>query len=314
MNILRLDDSPGPALSAALQSFEREFTYPLGNSRRFHVSHGDDYLRFFRAIGRARCFVAEDGGAVHGTIAVVRRRVGMPDGSEQEAAYLADLKVRPDACAGRVLLRLVRELQSLEEAPPRAAFGIVMDGTRAVPSSYTGRLGIPLFGVLAKLAVLQCTTLDSRAVGGVTASSASDGERLYRRLSHGRFSTPGGAPSERSQMVPEWLCDENGEACGCIEDTRSAKRLWTEEGEEMKSAHLSAFAYLSASAGARLLLEACLRAANQGFGKLFVSVAADDAPAFRRELGTNVIVEAPATIYGYGLAAGQSWNANTAEI
>lgn len=314
MNILRLDGPPTPALSAALQSFEREFTYPLGESRRFHISHGDDYLRFFRAIGRARCFVAEDGGVVVGTIAVVRRRVGMPDGSEQEAVYLADLKVRADACTGRVLLRLVRELQHSEEAPPRAAFGIVMDGTRAVPPSYTGRLGIPLFGELSKLVVIQCTTLDSMPARGVTASSASDAEGLYRRLSRGRLSTPGGSPSERSQMTPEWLCDENGEACGCIEDTRAAKRLWAEDGEELKSAHLSMFAYYSVPSGARMLQEACRRVANQGFGKIFVSVPSADASAFRRELGARIVVEAPATIYGYGLAAGQSWNANTAEI
>jgi hypothetical protein len=314
VNILRLTDSPAPALSAALQSFEREFTYPLGTSRRFHVSHGDDYLRFFRAIGRAHCFVAEDGGTVFGTIAVVLRKVGMPDGTEQEAAYLADLKIRPDACAGRVLLRLVRELQNSDEAKPRAAFGVVMDGTRAIPTTYTGRLGIPLFGALSKVVVLQCAALDGQPAPGIAASTAGDGEGLYRRLSRGRFFTPGGSPTERSVMAPEWLRDENGEACGCIEDTRTAKRLWTEEGEELKSAHLSAFAYFSVPAGARLLLEACRRAANQGFGKIFVAVATADASAFRHELGATVIVEAPATIYGYGFPAGQSWNANSAEI
>jgi hypothetical protein len=314
MNVLRLDDTPSPALAAALRSFEREFTYPLGSSNRFHISHGDDYLRFFRAIGRASCFIAEDAGVVLGTIAVVRRRVGMPDGTEKDAAYLADLKARPDALRGRVLLRLVRELQSMDEAPPQAAFGIVMDGTRAVPTQYTGRMGIPLFKELAKLVVLHCTTSSGQPVAGIAAVEATSGDRLYRKLSYGRLSTPGGSPFERSQMAPEWLSDENGEACGCIEDTRAAKRLWTQGGEELISAHLSAFAYQSVTAGVRLLLEACRRAADRGFGKVFVAVASADASAFRSELGRAGATEAPATVYGYGLADGLSWNANTAEI
>ena len=53
----RVDSGP------ALARFEEQFTYPLGPGRTLRISHGDDYPRFFRAIGDAACFVAERSGA-----------------------------------------------------------------------------------------------------------------------------------------------------------------------------------------------------------------------------------------------------------
>ena len=66
MNLHHLSGPPTPELARALATFEEQFTYPLGPDRWFRISHGDDYPRFFRAIGEAACFVAERDGRVVG--------------------------------------------------------------------------------------------------------------------------------------------------------------------------------------------------------------------------------------------------------
>ncbi len=70
-----VDRQPSATLAAQLASFEREFRYPLGSGRWFRISHGEDYTRFFRAIGEARCFVARRQQAIAGVVAVTRCHV-----------------------------------------------------------------------------------------------------------------------------------------------------------------------------------------------------------------------------------------------
>ena len=59
----------GPEVAA----FEREFTYPLGNSTRFRISHGEDYLPFFQAMGEAEVLLLEKAGLVQGVLSRVAR-------------------------------------------------------------------------------------------------------------------------------------------------------------------------------------------------------------------------------------------------
>src|SRR5262249_31385275 len=97
VNVHCLETVPSAALGRALSTFEGQFSYPLGPGATFRISHGEDYSRFFRAIGRATRFVAEEEGRVLGTLAVVIRRLARPDGGEEDTAYVADLKVAPEA-------------------------------------------------------------------------------------------------------------------------------------------------------------------------------------------------------------------------
>src|SRR5580658_9463514 len=106
MNIIVLTERPDDALAKALNRFERQFFYPLGEKQRFQVLHGEDYPRFFRAIGQARCLIAELDGDIVGSLAVVLRRIGLPDGRECDVGYLGDLKIAPRARSGTVLHRL----------------------------------------------------------------------------------------------------------------------------------------------------------------------------------------------------------------
>jgi hypothetical protein len=315
MNVHPLTASTPPELALALGRFEEQFRYPLGPGRSFRIEHGEDYPRFFRAMGEGACFVAEAGGSILGVIGAALRRLALPGGDERPVLYLGDLKIAPQARASRALLRLAGAVRQWVGTRAEAAFAVVMDGTAATPIRYTGRLGLPRFSELGKVVVLRLTTLG-------TAVDPSDdwvtgdeqGDACYRRLSAGRYACPGGDPAERSETEPFWLMEPTGRACGRLEDTRRAKRLIADDGREMRSAHLSCFAYQDPDAGINLLRVALGHAAHRRLPALFVAIATPDAEDFCRPLAGSSAVLAPATVYGTGLQAGPLWNINTAEI
>lgn len=313
--LVALDEAPPPALAAALGRFEERFRYPLGPGASFRIDHGTDYTRFFRAIGEAGCFAVAREGRVLGTIGAAARRVLLPDGRSVGALYVGDLKVGPSPARGRTLLRLARAVAAWAGSRgATAAFSVVMDGTDATPDAYTGRLGLPRFDPLGSVVVLHTTT---RAASGGGGRAADDGgEACHARLARGRCALPVGRPALRSEDRPRWLVTSDRRACGLLEDTRRAKRLYAADGAELPGAHLSAFAYADGHAAAALLRLARAEAARRGTPALFAAVPAGDAPVLARALerdGEHVLA-APATVYGTGLPAGATWHVNTAEI
>ena len=203
MKIHTLDPRMGAALACSLDRFEQQFSYPLGQTQSFHVSHGDDYVRFFRAMGRAQCFIAEQDGKIIGSLAVVVRRIRLPDRSEKDVGYLGDLKISPCARGGRTLFQLARAAASWIQRSVTAYFGVVMDGTAATPDRYTGRAGLPLFEAIAKVVVVQFPTPDASSDHDPTAAEVDPNVAMacFRNLSIGRYATPCTNSFERSVLV-----------------------------------------------------------------------------------------------------------------
>jgi len=316
MKVIQLSDPPSDALGRALARFEAPFAYPLGPGKFFRISHGEDYTLFFRAQGRAFCFIAEEAGQVIGSLGTAIRQLWMPDGTERSAAYLCDLKIAPEARGGSVLLRLARAAETWLRPRVEAAFGIVMGGTSRLPDSYTGRAGIPEFQDLGKLMLWRITRgSDSKAPviqHFLTAEKA--GLDCYQRLSRGRYACPSGNAALRSEISPVWLMHPDGLACGMLEDTRKAKRLVLSDGLELLSAHLSCFAWNSVSAAVELIHAALHLAADSGLPAIFIALAEQDAAQLRGALqNLEVLAAAPAIVYGAGLKAGD-WNINSSEI
>ena len=309
-----LETVASPRLAGALERFERQFTYPLGPGRSFRISHGDDYVRFFRAMGEARCFVAEREQRVLGVLGAALRPLLFPGGERRAVLYLGDLKVDPAVQGGRMVLRLATAVKTWLHERTELAFGVVMDGTKATPAQYTGRLGLPGFASLGKIVVVRLRARPPYKRGDAWRATEWDGEQCHERLvSHG-FACPVGA-TWRSEMARYWLVDPAGAACGCLEDTLQSKRLYDAvDGSEIRSAHLSCFAYGSPESGVRLLDAALAGAAQNGFHCLFVAVPAGDATDFVTRFGEKVDVVAPATVFGTGFAPGRPWNINTSEI
>ena len=314
MNVHALETVASSRLAGALDRFERQFTYPLGPGRSFRISHGDDYVRFFRAMGEARCFVAERDQRVLGVLGASLRTLLFPGGERRSVLYLGDLKVDPAVQGGRMVLRLAAAVKTWLDERTELAFGVVMDGTKATPAQYTGRLGLPGFAALGKIVVVRLRAGPPHQRSDAWRATESDGEECHERLVSRGFACPVGAPS-RSEMARCWLVDPAGAACGCLEDTLQSKRLYdANDGSEIRSAHLSCFAYESTESGVGLLEAALAGAMRNGLQHLFVAVPASDAPDFVSRFSDRVDVVAPATVFGTGLAPGRPWNINTSEI
>lgn len=315
MILHRLNTRIPEGMGAALAAFEREFSYPLGASGRFRISHGEDYLPFFRAMGEAELLLLEEAGAVQGVLARVRRvlerRGG--EGGEQMAHYLCDLKLREAARGSLGLPRLIRETKrAIEGSGSRSCYCVVMEGTGKLPTDYTGRLGVPRFERLGEIAILRIGA--RRKAEGLVELAPEDFGALHSRLAAPGYAATGAVSALRSLMEPLPLATTEGDACGVLEDTRRGKRLFVEDGSEMLSAHLSRFAYASPQAGARLLESAAALAGEQGMEALFVAVPGRASDGLLQHLADLAITVALAAVYGHALEAGVDWWIDTAEI
>ena len=315
MNLHELRRAPPPDLADALGRFEEQFQYPLGPDRFFRITHGEDYPRFFRAMGEGVCFVAEREGRVLGVMGAALRPLALPGGEERLAVYLGDVKVDPEVRGGPTLFRLAMAAMAWVGDRTDTAYAVVMDGTDTIPTRYTGRLGIPPFSELGKIMVLRLPTSELEVSSDPTyLTSGEQGTACFSRLSADGYTCLGGDPVQRSETDPVWLVDPDGRACGRLEDTLRAKRLFADDGSEMRSAHLSCFAYDDLSSGADLLRHALRLSADRGFPDLFVSVPFGDAPAWREAFRKLEVVLAPATVFGTGLEPASLWNVNVTEI
>jgi len=315
MRIHQFSATLPPELIGKLEIFESQFEYPLGAEASFRILHGADYSLFFRSIGRATCFVAETEGRLTGVLTTVARPLWLPSGDEQTIIYVCDLKVAPFARGGRTLFRLIRMAQACPSTPSFLVFGIVMDGTSTVPTRYTGRAGIPLFGSISAVTILRFSSVATTGTTPpVCAVSRQEVLDCFRRLSKGRYATPCGQPEARSQHPPAWLMLPDGTACGLLEDTLKAKRLVRPDGTEIISAHLSCFAFRTVDSGVRLIESALVLCRERGLPAMFVAVTRENAVKILDSFDHSGITVASATLYGNGLKPGVAWNINTSEI
>jgi predicted N-acetyltransferase YhbS len=320
MNLHCLESSPPEWLGVALEEFEQQFAYPLGAGASFHVTHGRQYVAFFQAMGEVLVVVAEKDGDVLGTVAVIRRRLRCPDGSESSAYYVCDLKIAPRRTRGMLLARLMHAVREhIIHTGVAPVYGIVMDGTPRIPGQYTGRVGIPLFEPVAKLAVLK-VPVDANTKRSSSSDRVGIGEveALRERLLRGVWSTPMGTHERRSGMVPVALASSDGRACGIVEDTRLGKRLVLGDGQEMEAAHLSSLACDDVKLGLEIVGAALEVARQQGFPALFLALprSVRFVPMIHALTESYGALDASATIHGTGFPPGvdAEWWIDTSEI
>lgn len=334
MNILVLRNSPELKLTSALDIFEREFTYPLGSDRRFRIAHGGDGSAgnawdFFRALGDAAVYVvAEQQDRVIGTIGAALRPLVRPDGTAAVGLYIGDLKIVENHRSGLVLYRLFQALKTwtVTHAPlaDSLAYSIVMEGTAVTPAGYSGRLGFPPFTPLGSSTILWLhTACEPAKHPSALPVSAQLGQSAFSTFAQGYYHVSDPVPNElaggpanlRSQLTPAWLISTDSKACGRLEDTLLAKRLWTTAGDEMRSAHLSHFAFSDIHSGIALVNAALGHAATAGYPMLFVAVPSTTTDIWRQWFSTRLRSVATAHIFGTAntLPPGP-WLINTADI
>ena len=309
--ILVLPDSLTPPLQRELDEFEAGFSYPLDAERSFRISHGVNYLRFFQAMGETSCFVARDNLGVQGVLTSVRRRLWLPGGSAVTALYLCDLKVTQGQARLLTFLRLVSAARELH-AKESAAYSVVMRGTKPSPNDYSGSLGIPHFQPLAEVVILRIPT----ASNDQDSADLVPLERVEQRfaiLASDVVRAQVGSRSEVGRFPPLAFLSPNGQACGVLEDTLAAKRLFT-GNEELLSAHLTNYAYTTPEEGGEIVSTALACCRRRGIPALFLALPNSKFGAWRSHNPYPYATVTNATIYGHGLPTGLSWNINTSEV
>jgi hypothetical protein len=298
MKIHRITGTPSPEMAEALSRFEMEFRYPLGPELTFSISHGPDYSRFFRSMGDARIYFAETSGKIVGALAVVGRTVTLADGSVIPAAYICDAKVVSEYRGRTVLGRLAMTARDDTLADGyTSAYSIVMSGSTPT-ARHTGRIGIPEFRNIGKLAILRFDTRSPcRLPVTIPALETPNPHRI-----HGADASP------CSKVTPVHL--EAGGASGTLVDTRNGKQLWQSDGTEMISAHLINPHFTTSDDLTELIRIACLKASEMGLAGMFLSLPVNSVTTDSIDTGATL---AHASVYGTGLPEG-NWIVNTSEI
>ncbi len=309
MQVIELSTPINGSFSQQISEFERLFTYPLGKDRHFRIDHSPNYDAFYKAMGEAHTYYAISHDKVVASISYVMRPVKLHD-QVYKVAYLGDLKIHPNHQATRLLFCIAKHLQPILEKEVSCAYGIVMDGTTNTPEKYTGRLGIPKFERLKEVYVLRFDTKNCDTATDVHISEKSCFD-VYQNLS----STPFAMISNtqlRSAIAPKWVSTSKL-ACGMLEDTRLAKRLFLESGEELLSAHLSYFVYDDVQQGFLVIKSALKRSLQLGFPAMFLALSKQQMDDLESHLVETNYTVAKAAIYGTQKTCGEI-TINTAEI
>jgi len=317
MTLHPLHDFPDAVPDAALRRFEEEFRYPLGESDSFFISHGDDYTRFFRSIGDPfLCHVAAREGAIVGSLSAAHQPVLEPGGQPGHLDYLGDLKTLPGPLSGRVFQRLALSILPHYRPGITRAYGVVMDGTAALPDGYSGRCGIPGFRRVAGLHILRMNATPATEACEIRVQSppAAAGMDRYRALARGCCASLGGRPELRSLFPPTWLLADDGSACGRLEDTLQAKRLFLNDGSELRNLHLACLAWNDVRSAVSLLGRALAIAHAGGYPALFLALPDSGYDALRPHLARWTVQVSSASIFGHGSLPDRPWILNSSEI
>jgi hypothetical protein len=314
MNVRIVTDSCNPALTAALQTFESQFHYPLGQGW-FRISHGQEYLGFYRSMGQARAIIVEDSQGIAGVCCATKRELHHPRYGSRQILYLGDLKLAQRARSGRILWTLLKAIQE-HFSEYEMAYSVVMHGTPQTPDLYTGRAGLPAFFTVGAIRIWRlATAVSPTIVDPLEPMTDEQGFVTFRQLATDQCYCIDGVAPMRSEMTPQWWQSSDGQACARLEDTRRVKRLFRDDGTEIVSAHLSAFAYTNPSSGHQLLQALSHRLAQSDCPALFLALpeSLHSLPAILKDPPEHSVITG-ATVYGNHQSLAGNWNVFTAEI
>lgn len=328
MRILKFEDEVPQGYTSRLEVFETEFLYPLGDSQWFSISHGQDYLNFFRAMGQCVLLVAEVGGNPVGSLVLVRRTLAeYAEGNYQghPTYYICDLKIAKCARWTRIPAMLMQAGHEVVRSEGgRSAYGIVMGGTERSPASYTGRLGIPNFRCAGEILILRISAGPTNPEESETEYETVSGQdelskRLHHRISSNSdgyrvFRPETGNVILRSEMKPGIVTVQHNRGFGVLEDTRRGKTLHLMGQSEMISSHLSALSWTEPQWGAKVIRRAVQESGRMQYPAMFCAVPTTVWPLLQPHLRGLEVQISPAAIFACGLSDDRLWWVNTSEI
>ena len=288
-----------------LSEFERNFQYPLGKNSFFRISHGDDYTRFFRALGKSTSLVSTNKqNSVCSSISIVRRN--LYHATERiQAYYLADLKVLPKSAPSTLFRLLSTGQKILPELKTSPLYCVVMQGTERTPDQYSGRLGLPQLTKLGEIAIFRMESTPPKEQ--VRVLSTKNKASAHRPCPQAYYFESQGHEIRSKFLVQKFSL---GSASCLLEDTLRAKNLFDQNDQEIISGHISSLRYQKPQDAIQLLSLISRNCPN--YPALFFSVPIQDHKAFAEALPKHSL--SFASIYGTQLKANQRWFINTAEI
>tara|TARA_R110002110_G_C13469307_1_gene719843 strand:- start:10972 stop:11916 length:945 start_codon:yes stop_codon:yes gene_type:complete len=314
MNYHILHDNPDDILQQKLSAFETQFHYPLGKDHWFSISHCNFYLNFYLAMGPATCIVAENNEGVQGTICSAIRTLYNPNTkATQEVAYIGDLKVALKSQGKGMTYELMQQLQASYKGPAIPVMSVVMDGTKLTPFDYTGKKGFLTLEIIQKVYVIQLLARKEGHSQDVSIIGAKKGVELFEQMHCHSYFLPKQL-NLRAKNGYQWI-HVNDKACAVFENTRLAKRLYKNNGEEIKNAHLSYLSYKEDSALLIILKQALHMAFESKYQAVFLALSEAEYLKMNPILEQLPVVNvAKATVYGTPDLKTTMYNINTAEI
>lgn len=296
MEIIKLTTPIHGSLAHKIAEFEALFTYPLGKNQHFRIDHGPHYDVFYRAMGESNTYYTLHEDKIIASLSYGIRMV-KKDKEIQKVAYLGDLKIHPNHQFTKAFFNMAQHLKPILEGNVSSAYGIVMEGTFNTPDQYTGRLGIPKFNHLKDIHILRFDTKNHNSSSEVNVHVSKESHfKIYENLAPTPFISMANSHL-RSAMEPQWF--SIGElACGFLEDTSLAKRLFFDSGEEMLSSHLSYFVYETASQGFSIIQSALSHSHQLGFPAMFLALSQHQMKELECHLMATTYTVAKAAIYG----------------
>ena len=318
MVIHEIDAAPAPDLQRGLDEFEAMFTVPFAPGRSYRIDYGSDRTAFIRSLGESKCLAAENEGRIVGFLEMALVNLLLPNGATRPAVYIADIKMLPEARATITTARILQKGIEWARARSDLWFTAALDGTPVKPPDYTGRAGIPKFSEAGRLTVVRLPVSagdGQRETDGRLLARNGEGEELFKQLARGRCGVLGGGAEARSVEPPVWMAHPSGLACGRFEDRRKVRRLIADDGNELRPAYFSCFAFQDAEAAVDLIEAGLRRAESLGFRALRFCLPPGDLAMLQRVVG-------PVAIHGNGGAVfatakeetGEIWNLSAAEI
>jgi hypothetical protein len=310
MITLQLTDASLP--SKQLATFEQHFKYPLTSELSFQISHGEDYTRFFRAMGSNTSLITQDqNGVITASISVIKRQIVLANQSIP-GFYLADLKILPQSSHQTLYHLFKKGLKILPELPNSSLYSCVMHGSSRTPDQYSGRLGIPKIIKLGDISIFRIESMpyqqsDSNELISLNPKQLSR-LKTFSTQKDCRLDSQGSIL--RSEHAPRTFALNNYSASCLLEDTRKAKRLIDQNQQEIISGHISSLSYQSPAQAVKLI-RATLNQ-TQSYPALFFAVPSQDTTAFQKLLPAHSL--SGASIYGCHLPKDLRWFINTSEI
>lgn len=301
-------------LTQKLSKFEKEFTYPLGQDQSFRIDHGEDYGAFYRSIGDECIFYLEKENRVIGVISTTIKSIKLASGKVTSVGYIGDIKLTPSYQKTIAALYLFKSIKPFLEQQAQIAYGLVMDGTKTLPSQYTGKASIPNFTPISKQYILRFNTNCTITCQSSEITESTQAWKIYTNfLSKTPHDNEISQYQYRSSIEPQWMTIENT-AIGMLENTRKSKRLYlVENDEEIKSTHLSYFAFNSKASAKNLIINALKKSKELGFPGMFISFNEKNYKRLQPYLEDMDFTLSTATVYATDEKL-KNYNINSSEI